>query len=200
MEQSFYEKYAYIRASLEEVLRPERYQHSLSVAMTSSCLAMRYGVDIERAYLAGLLHDCAKYDQEHYLERAREAGIKVTEAESESPGLLHAPLGAYLAKTKYHVEDEEICSAIRYHTIGRAGMTMLEKIVYLADYIEPLRGPLCDIDLIRSTAFTDIDRAIFLTAKACSEVLIKAGKRPAKTSYETYEYYRKLAEGEMHEF
>ena len=200
MTESLYDKYSYIRKSIERVLKPERYRHSLSVALTASCLAMRYGVDVERAYLAGLLHDCAKYDQEHYLERAAEAGIEISETERESPGLLHSPLGAYLAKTKYNVDDEEICSAIRYHTIGRANMTMLEKIVYLADYIEPLRGPLNDIDLIRSTAFTDIDRAIYLTAKACSEVVIKAGKRPAKPSYETYEYYRKLAEGETNEF
>ena len=193
-EASLYHKYASIRESLASLLHPDRYQHSLSVALTSACLAMRYGVDVERAYLAGLLHDCEKYGAESYLDRAKEAGIEITDTELESPGLLHAPLGAYYAKERYGVTDEEILSAIRYHTIGRAAMTMLEKIVYLADYIEPLRTGLKDLDAIRAVSFTDIDRAIFLTAKACSEVLILQGKRPAKTSRETYEYYRELTD------
>ena len=198
--ETLFTKYESIRLDLKEKLEPRRYEHSVSVAFTASCLAMRYGVDVEKAYLAGLLHDCAKHDQETYLERAEKARLRISEAEKRAPGLLHAPLGAIDAREKYGVTDEEILSAIRYHTIGRPAMTALEKIIYVADYVEPLREGLRDLDAIRSEVFVNIDRAIALTASACVEHLIRENKPLDKTSLETYKYYKKLTEGDLNEF
>lgn len=134
------DKYHPIRKVLKKRMDKERYWHTLGVAYTAACMAMRFGEDFERAYLAGLLHDCAKCStDEEKLALAAEAGIPVNDIEQRSPGLLHAPLGAYLAQKEFGIRDEEICSAIHYHTLGKPEMTTLEKIIFVADYVEPNR-------------------------------------------------------------
>ena len=128
-----------LRKQVKKALKEDkmRYRHTLGVADTSACLAMRYGVDMQKAYIAGLLHDCAKCVPDTVkLEECNRYGIEVTEFEKNSLYLLHAKLGAYYAKELYHIEDASICSAIYWHTTGHAGMTKLEEIVYIADYIE----------------------------------------------------------------
>ena len=101
---------------------------------------MCYGADLEKALTAGLLHDCAKgrgvKEQIRYCEKH---GILLTEAELAMPALIHAKLGAYLAEKDYGITDPEILDAITYHTTGRPDMSLLEKIIYIADYIEPNR-------------------------------------------------------------
>ena len=95
---------------------------------------MRWDADVNKAYLAGLLHDCAKgMSDDDRLDICKKKGIYVSEVEYDNPSLLHAKVGAYLAKTVYEIDDEEILSAITYHTTGRAEMTLLEKIVFSAD-------------------------------------------------------------------
>ena len=123
-----------------------RYEHTLGVSYTAMALAMRYGQDLDQAELAGLLHDCAKYfNDEEIIKKCRKHGIEVSEAELRAPAVLHAKYGAWLAKNRYGVSDPEILSAIRWHTTGRANMTTLDKIIYVADYIEPRRDKAPDL-------------------------------------------------------
>nr|MCR5283939.1 bis(5'-nucleosyl)-tetraphosphatase (symmetrical) YqeK [Lachnospiraceae bacterium] len=143
-----------LTAEIEDALDEKRFRHTLSVAHTAACLAMRYDESPFRAYLAGLLHDCAKcLKNKKKLELAREYGLGINAAEEENPDLLHAKLGSILAKERYNIDDEEILSAIRYHTTGKPEMTKLEKIIYIADYIEIHRKPLPLLEKARKAAF-----------------------------------------------
>ncbi|MGP1365984.1 MAG: bis(5'-nucleosyl)-tetraphosphatase (symmetrical) YqeK [Schwartzia sp. (in: firmicutes)] len=128
------------RILLAKRLRPARYEHSLGVAETAARLARRFGVDVERARLAGLLHDNAReFPVEEMIRAASARGIPVTPIERAMPLLLHAPLGAYRLREVYGVTDEAIFRAVALHTVGGAAMTPLDKIVYFADMIEPGR-------------------------------------------------------------
>mgnify|MGYP004567336233 FL=1 len=133
-----------ILSYLKATLRPKRFRHTLGVAYTAANLAAVHNADEDKALLAGLLHDCAKfYETEEQITLCEKAGIPLTETERLNPALIHGKLGAFYAETKYQVDDEEILSAIRYHTTGHPDMTVLEKIIYLADYIEPGRSMDC---------------------------------------------------------
>jgi len=151
---------------LEKELTKKRYLHTLGVSDTAACLSMRYGEDMKRARLAGLLHDCAKClsDEEIY-RRCLEFGIEVSETEKRQPFLLHGKLGAFYAKTRFGISDEDIIMAITYHTTGRPVMSLLEKIVFIADYMEPGRKDIPGLLEIRETVFEDLDKAIYLTLK-----------------------------------
>lgn len=112
----------------------------MGVMYTAASLAMCYGADIQKALTAGLLHDCGKYcPAEEQIRLCGRYGIDLTRSELEMPALIHARLGAYLAEHEYGIKDREILDAVTYHTTGRPGMSMLEKIIYIADYIEPNR-------------------------------------------------------------
>ena len=166
---------AAIKDKLSSQLPKKRYEHSVAVSYISSALAMRYGADIYKAELAGILHDCAKaYNNKELMILCKDAGIELSADELKSPAILHAVYGKYLAKKAYMMEDEEVLSAIRWHTTGKADMSLLEKIVYIADYIEPNRRKLEKLDYIRKLAFEDIDCALYETVKSIIEYL-KAG-------------------------
>ena len=129
-----------MRKLLKERLKPGRYEHSRGVEETSAELAGRFGVDEERARIAGLLHDCAReFPNEALPLEAERRGIPIGTTEHAMPLLLHAYIGARLAGELYGVDDDGICQAIWRHTVGGAGMTKLDKIVYYADMIEPGR-------------------------------------------------------------
>ena len=150
-----------ISKKLMKELDEDRYRHTQGVMYTSAALAMRYGADLKKALLAGLLHDCAKCIPGHTKIRMCEKyNLEISEIERKNPSLLHAKLGAYLAKDKYDIEDEEILMAIRSHTTGRPGMSLLEKIVYIADMIEPDRD-YPGVEEFRKTAAKDLDQAMF---------------------------------------
>ena len=130
---------------------------------TSTCLAMRYGVDIEKARIAGLLHDCAKYlSSEDKISKCESYGIPVSDYERKNPELLHAKLGACFANEIYGVTDSEILSAIIWHTTGCPDMSLLDKIVFIADYIEANRDKAEDLPKVRELAFKDIDACLLL--------------------------------------
>lgn len=149
-----------IRKYLKKKLDPFRFEHTLGVAFTCQALAMRYEYDLNKAGLAGLLHDAAKrFDAETMLEKCLKREIPITDSEVRDPSLLHAKLGAYYAKEKFGVEDEEILNAIACHTTGRRNMTLLDKILYVADYIEPNRYKAPDLPKMRKLAFEDLDLA-----------------------------------------
>ena len=132
--------YEEMRALLEKSLKPSRYQHSLGVAETAVFLAQRFGVDEERAQVAGLLHDCAReFRNEDLITEAEKRLIMVGNIERQMPLLLHAYVGSRLVTEKYGVSDHAIEQAIWRHTVGGAKMTKLDKIIWFADMIEPNR-------------------------------------------------------------
>ncbi len=149
-----------IRKSLKKKLDPLRFEHTLGVAYTCQALAMRYEYDLQKAELAGLLHDCAKrFDNETMLLKCQKREIPMTDGELRDPSLLHAKLGAWYAREKYGIEDQEILTAIECHTTGKKEMTLLDKILYVADYIEPNRFKAPSLPEMRKLAFIDLDLA-----------------------------------------
>ena len=184
------EEYQTIQNRLKNQLKKERYEHTVGVMYTAASLAMCHDADIHQAMLAGLLHDCAKYGSlDEQIKRCHEKHIVLSEAEIQMPSLAHAKLGAYLAKHEYGITDGAVLSAIRYHTTGQPGMSLLEKIIYIADYIEPGRKEIPGLSKIRRAAFTDLDRAVALAAKGTIKYLKMAGKPIDKLTIKTYEYY-----------
>lgn len=127
----------YIENRLKECLSEERFKHTLGCAHCAIELAKMYGLDEQKAFLAGLLHDCAKCKPNDELLKIIKEELKdVDEGELQNYKTLHAPVGAYFARTIYGIEDKEIIDAIRCHTIGKVNMNLFEKIIFLADKIE----------------------------------------------------------------
>lgn len=182
-----------IRSDLKVRLKDSRYLHSIGVEEVCHDLAFLHGFNTNKAITAGLLHDCAKYltDQE-LLEECEKNDLPVREVERHCPFLLHAKLGAFLARTRYGIQDEDILSAITYHTTGRPAMTMLEKIVFTADYIEPSRKPLPRVSEIRKTALTNMDLAVYMTAENVLNYLKSQGSEIDTLTVDTLEYYKRL--------
>lgn len=151
-----------LEKQMKEELSDDRFEHTLGVMYTAEALAMRYGVDMTKAAAAGLLHDCAKcIPNAQKLKMCRKHHIEVTKQEENNPSLLHAKLGAYMAKKSYGIDDEEILGAIRWHTTGKPDMSLLEIIVYMADYIEPNRDKAPDLKEIRRLSFENIEEALY---------------------------------------
>lgn len=149
-----------INRELQTRLSSKRYRHSIGVAEEAERLAERYGADEKQAYLAGLIHDCAKeVSESETLRLLKEFGIACDAVALHTPKILHGPLGACIAKRDFQVEDEEVLDAVRYHTTGKAGMSLLAKIIYIADYIEPNRT-YPDVEKLRKLTYKDIDAAI----------------------------------------
>ncbi len=182
-----------MREQLEKKLTKKRYEHSLGVEYTAGCLAMVYGEDVEKALTAGLLHDCAKWlSGDDKIEKCEKHGLSVSDVERKNPELLHAKLGAYYARTKYGIEDEDILSSIEFHTTGRPAMSMLEKIIFVADYIEPNRRPLDEIEEIRREAFTDLDKCVVHIIKNTLSYLgTSKSDATDQMTIDTYNYYIK---------
>lgn len=181
-----------IEIELAKVLKKGRYKHTIGVMYTAGSMAMRYGENIETAMLAGLLHDCGKYgSEEEQIALCRRSGIELTEHELEVPALIHAKLGAYLAKEKYKIQDDAVLNAILYHTTGRPDMTMLEKIIFLSDYIEPGRRQIPSLDEIRRITFIDIDKAVQLCAENTLDYLKESGRPVDPMTQYTHEFYTK---------
>lgn len=171
-----------MRYTRDELIRsvsgqmPERrWKHTEGVMMTSVVLAERYGADPDKADLAALLHDLAKYwpiaDQEEVI---RSNGLPELLLEYDKQ-LWHAEVGAFIAKRDYGVEDLEVLDAIRYHTSGRVGMTLLDKVVCLADYIEPGRD-FPGVDHIRELANHSLEEALIAGFNSTLEFLILKNK------------------------
>lgn len=122
---------------LKDNLSEKRYIHSIGTAECARDLAIKFGLDSEKAYMAGLLHDCAKCFSNEKLLEIINNNLNVQKIELMNYKTLHAPVSAYIAKNNFWVEDNEILSAIRWHTLGKIDMTDFEKIIFLADKIEP---------------------------------------------------------------
>lgn len=182
-----------IKKRVQNHLDRERYEHTLGVMYTSAALAMRYQADLEKAMIAGLLHDCAKcLSSDKKLKLCERYHLTVTESERKNPGLLHAKLGAYIAAFKYEIEDQEIVDAIAYHTTGRPHMTLLDKIVYIADYIEPNRTEAPNLAEIRKLAFLDLDECLFIILRDSLEYLKTKKDVIDPMTEQTYLYYKEI--------
>jgi predicted HD superfamily hydrolase involved in NAD metabolism len=154
----------------------KRYSHSLRVMETGAKLAKIYNADLEKVKIAGILHDCGKISDETYLlKRAFDFGIILDNSMEHNHELIHGPLGAEIAKLEYGIEDIEILDAIRYHTIGREDMSILDKIIYIADYIEPERN-FKGVEEVRELAFVDIDQSIIMSIEKTISFLIENNK------------------------
>lgn len=180
-----------IRKSMEKKLDPKRYEHTLGVAYTASALAMRYGADINNALVAGLLHDCAKcMTNEKRLGICEKHNIPITNAEEKNPFLLHAKVGSFLAMKKYGVTDRDVINAILNHTTGRPGMSTLEKIIWLSDYIEPGRKNAPNLEEIRKLAFEDLDKALLKALEDTLQYLNNGKMEIDSMTQKTYDFYK----------
>lgn len=188
-----------IQEELKKVLKKRRHQHTIGVRYTAQAMAMRYGEDIIKAGYAGILHDCAKYlSDEEILAECMRRHITCSAAERVKPSLLHAKMGMHFAREVYGVEDEEILSAIRWHTTGKPGMSRLEKIVFIADYIEPERRMIPGMEEIRATAFRNLDETMYLILKNTLSYLEdpESGQNGVIDTYslDAYDFYKELWE------
>lgn len=155
--------YEEIKNKLQKTLPEKRYIHSLGVAKEAKRLAAIYGADEEKAYLAGLLHDCAKgILTDKQIEECDRRGVEIDEWIRMCPPVAHGFLGVDIAKTEYGISDNEILSAIKYHTVGRYGMTLLDKIIYIADMTEENRG-FEGVDKLREAVDKDLDETILMS-------------------------------------
>jgi len=153
----------WIKEKLIEEIGAKRFSHSIGVMETAVELAELYRVDKNKAMLAGLLHDCAKIiDPIYLLKRANDFDIILDDIMKKNNELIHGPLGSRIAEYEYMIKDREILDAIYYHTTGREKMSMLDKIIYIADFIEPSRN-YPGVDAIRELAFKDLDKSILLS-------------------------------------
>lgn len=160
---------------LREQLSSKRLEHSINVMNTAVSLAKHYQADEQKAELAGILHDCAKeLLKEESTKRAYEYGLEPDEIIRRQNSLLHGPLGAYIARNEFAVEDEEVFNAIYYHTTGRRSMSLLEKIVYISDYIEPGRT-FKGVNVLRKLAFTNIDKCLLKCTDTTIRFILKEG-------------------------
>lgn len=158
--------FTFINQKLHKALTPKRFAHTQGVAQEAAKLAKVWGVNPEKAYTAGLLHDCAKnFTTEKTLELCKKYNVELDETIKKQPDLAHSFLGAAVAEKEYLITDSEILNAIKYHTTGRADMSLLEKIIYIADMIEPNRKSYNGLELIRKTAYENLNKAVYLGLK-----------------------------------
>ena len=171
-----------------------RFWHSISVAITAVTLADIYGVNKDNCLISGLLHDyCKSLHLDELLSECDKYDVQLSEEDRMADGCIHGFLAAKKCKIKYDINDE-IYNAIYFHTCGRPDMTTLEKIIYVSDFIEPLRRFRDDISDIRKLAYTDINAAVVLVAEKSLEFLKRRDKFIHTNTIKTYDYYKKILE------
>lgn len=183
--------YTKIKEWLKNNLNEERYFHTLGTADCASELAEKYGLNSEKAYLAGLLHDCAKCFSNEKLLKIIHEHLDVEECEMLNYKTLHAPVSAYIAQKEFNVNDKEILSAIRWHTLGKLDMTDFEKIIFLADKIEPNTRDkeYCEKIRLLLEQENGLNKALL---KCYKETIKSLVKRDLKICLTTIEIYNKL--------
>lgn len=177
---------------LKEHLSAKRYIHSLNVAAECKKLAVKYGEDKEKAYFAGLLHDvCKELSPEEQQRLIAESGFAVCREELETRSLWHAVAGAYFVKSVWGVEDIDIINSIRFHTVGRAGMSRLEEIVYLGDLVSADRT-YKDVEKMRKLVYSDLDAAMLEGLVFSIKSVVKKGGFIPPCTVEGYNFYSRL--------
>ena len=174
---------------LKENLDSERFEHSLGVAEKSIELAQKFNLNIEKAEIAGLLHDCAKCLSKEELINIITNFINVEQCEMINPKTFHAPAGVYIAQKEFNIQDEEILSAIRWHTIGHRNMTDFEKIIFIADKIEKRTRPIEYREPIEKALEKGLDYALLICYGNTIKSLVD---RNLKICGQTIEIYNNL--------
>lgn len=171
-------------------LKSARYKHSKNVAKEAVRLAKKYGGNPEKAEIAGILHDITKEaSPEEHLALIQEAGIKLTELEQSSQKLWHAISGCAYMKVKLAITDEDLLNSVRYHTTGRAGMSILEKIIFVADFISADRD-YDGVDKMRKIADKGLDEAVL---EGMAFTIYDLAERKITISPDTFAGYNELA-------
>lgn len=165
-----------LEVKLIMMIDKRRYKHSIGVKETAVKLAEKYGADVNKAALAGLLHDCAKGMADDILLdiAQKHCGIDINDVYRYQPGLLHGVVGAYIVENEFLIKDEEIAHSIKYHTTGCKDMSMLDKIIYLADYIEPGRN-FPGVEDLRELTFMDINKGMVTALGNTIKYVIEKG-------------------------
>lgn len=180
------------KAFLKERLSKKRFNHSVNVAQESEFLAKLYGEDSEKAYYAGLLHDiCKEEEHDALLKLVNESGLSVLDEERMSRPLWHAIAGAAYIRDEFGIKDIDIINAVRFHTVGRAGMSRLEEIVYLADLVSADRD-YKDVERMRKLAHTNLDEAMLEGLKFSIESVLKKGGYIPRYTLEGYNFYTRM--------
>ena len=165
-----------IRQKLYKRLRRKRLDHTMMTVREAISLAAKHGADPRKARLAAILHDCIKLPNRELLEYCETNGYELSADERANPYLIHSRLGAELAETEFGVTDPEVLNAIRRHTLGQVGMSLLDKIIYVADKIEPSRE-YEGVAEMREEAYLDIDSAMLLVMKHSADYTAASGRQ-----------------------
>ncbi|MBR2912975.1 MAG: bis(5'-nucleosyl)-tetraphosphatase (symmetrical) YqeK [Oscillospiraceae bacterium] len=176
-------------AFLEQQLSPKRFRHSCNVARAARQLAQKYGADVEKAYFAGLMHDVCKemlFDDQKALMLAGD--FAPDEAELQSKKVWHGIAGAYYLQSEFGVTDKDILNAVRFHTVGRANMSLLEEIIYIADMISDDRD-YKGVGKMRKLAFENLQDAMFEAIRDSAVAILKKGVMLPQYTIAAYNYY-----------
>ena len=185
---------------LKKYIDEARFIHTQGVMHTSACLAMVHEEDMKAAQVAGLLHDCAKcIPNSEKLALCEKHHILVAPAEAENPSLLHAQLGALLAESEYDITNPEILHAIKVHTTGEPDMSVLDKIIFIADYIEPGRDKAPNLDRVRKLAFRDLNACMAQILRDTLIYLEQGNEVIDPTTEMTYAFYKQYEEEDKHD-
>lgn len=176
---------AYVKGQISD----ERYVHSLNTADEAEALAQLYGADVKKARIAGLLHDVGK----GHAADATRLGVMLDDVEAQNPELAHGRIGAAMVQADLGIDDPEILSAITSHTTGKACMSTLDKVIYLADIIEPGRT-FTGVEPIRSLVRVDIDTAMLCALDEVMAFVRKRGLTLHPKSVEAYQYLKEREE------
>ena len=205
IEHNLYSPYSYyyddilrLSQAMNKELKSSRYVHTLGVATTAYSLALKWNYPAYTAMVAGILHDCAKcISDEKRISVCEINNIPIRDIEYKYPHLLHGKVGAFYCKSKYDVFDDQIAHAIEVHTTGCPGMNLLDKIIFVADYIEPGRDKQPRLDILRSVAYEDLDKCVFMILEDTVNYLNENPEMVDSTTIDTYNYYLNEMKGEV---
>lgn len=175
--------FKWLKSNLDE----ERLLHSIGTARCAADLATKFGLDDEKAYITGLLHDCAKcFKKEDIVKIAKD--LNLDENEFSNFKVLHAPVSAYIAQKEFGIEDEDMLSSIRWHTLGKRCMSEFEKVIFLADKIEPMTRDLefRDKILLFLNEENGLNKALFLCYKEIIKSLVKRDLKICPSTIDVY--------------
>lgn len=178
--------YEIYKEILKNILSEKRFNHSVNVSLMAEKLAKNYGVDSEKAKLAGLLHDiCKEMPDEENIEMSKKDGYFAYSDKTNSIKTLHGPAASFFLKERYGITDNEILNAVKYHTTGRKNMTLFEKIIFVADHVsEERQWP--DVKELQKLAFEDIDKVVLKKLSTAIKKCLDRHQTICKNSMELY--------------
>ena len=182
-----------LQAKIKKVLEPKRFEHTLGVAYTAANLAFAYEGDVKKAFIAGLLHDCAKHMSLDEMNKiCKDFGVSLRKIEKDSVALLHGKAGAVLSNIQYDIDDSDVFDAIFHHTTGTPEMSLITQIIFVSDYIEPGRDHAPNLKFLRELSETDLNRTTALILRDTLEYLKNEdNKNIDEMTAKSYDFYKK---------